>query len=207
MVVVVPDVDGSSALHAAYAGAYFGFELIDVVGVVDVDLASVTPCRVIQLRNAASAVELAPVFPANPPPPPKPPEPVGRRLAHALNAALSLELPPPSPPAGGVPPPPPNPPAGGVPPFPPGRAPVGAVTPCDLRQLTNAESEADDFVVVVVVDFDEDVEDVEALPHAASSTPATATPTIATEMERNFDRLKLESSDFPMAPSMKRKSG
>jgi hypothetical protein len=75
-----------------------------------------------------------------------------------------------------------------------------------LRQLTNAESEAVDFVVVVV-DFEDDVEEVEALPHAASSTPAKATPTIATEIERNFDRLNLESSFFPMAPSMKRKSG
>jgi hypothetical protein len=62
-------------------------------------------------------------------------------------------------------------------------------------------------VVVVVVDFDDDVDDVEALPHAASSTPANATPTIATEIVRNFDRLKLESSVFPMRPSMKRKSG
>jgi hypothetical protein len=62
-------------------------------------------------------------------------------------------------------------------------------------------------VVVVVVDFDDDVDDVEALPHAASSTPANATPTIATEIVRNFDRLKLVSSVFPMRPSMKRKSG
>jgi hypothetical protein len=179
----------------------------DVVGVVDVGFASVTPCRVMQLRNAANAVELAPVFP---PKPPKPPEPAGRRLAQALNAALSLELPP-NPPAGGVPPPP-NPPAGGVPPVPPaGRVPVGAVTPWDLRQLTNAVSEADDFVVVdvdfVVVDVVDFVdEEVEALPHAASNTPAKATPTIVTEIVRNFERLKLESI-FPMGASMKRESG
>jgi hypothetical protein len=76
-----------------------------------------------------------------------------------------------------------------------------------LRQLTNAESEAVDFVIVVVVDFVDDVDEVDALPHAARSTPAKATPTIATDTERSFDRLKLESLVFPMGPSMKRKSG
>jgi hypothetical protein len=151
-----------------------------------------------QLRNAANAVEPAPVFPPNPPPPN---EPAGRRLAQALNAALSLELPP-------------NPPAGGVPPVPPaGRVPVGAFTPWDLRQLTNAASEADDFlvvdvgfVVVDVEDFDDVDEGVEALPHAARRTPANATPTIVTEIERNFERLKLESF-FGMGASMRPESG
>jgi hypothetical protein len=175
---------------------------------VDDFFATVTPCRVMQLRNAANAVEPAPVFPPNPPPPN---EPAGRRLAQALNAALSLELPP-NPPAGGVPPP--KPPAGGVPPVPPaGRVPVGAFTPWDLRQLTNAASEADDFlvvdagfVVVDVEDFDDVDEGVEPLPHAARRTPANATPTIVTEIERNFERLKLESF-LGMGASMRRESG
>jgi hypothetical protein len=182
--------------------AYFGFDVGDALGVVapgvDDFFGSLTPCRVIQLRNAASAVELAPDFPANPPPPK---EPAGRRLAQALNAALAFGLDP-------------NPPAGGVPPAPPvGRAPVGALTPCALRQLANAALDAEvdfdaDLVVVVVVDFlVDDDEDVEALPHAASSTPATAIPRSATETVRNFGRLKLESLVFPMPTSMKSQPG
>jgi hypothetical protein len=177
----------------------------DVVGVVevpeDVDdfFVSVIPCSVMQLRNVANAVELAPDFPANPPPPPK--EPAGRRLAQSLNAAPALEFAPPAPP-------PPNPPAGGVPPPapPPGRPPVGAVTPCDLRQLVNAvlDAEDEDFVVVVVDFF---VDDGEELPHAASKRPATAMPTSVTETVRNFVRLTLASRVLPMATSMESESG
>jgi hypothetical protein len=192
---------------------YFGFDVGDVVG-VDVlvpdpvvgRFGSLTPCSVMQLRKAANAVELAPDFPANPPPPPK--EPAGRRLAQALNAALALGLDA-NPPAGGVPP---APPAGGAPPAPPvGRFPVGKLTPCDLRQLAKAALEADvdaDFVVVVVVDFfvDDDA-DGEALPQAASNTPATATPRSAIETVRNFGRVKLESLVFPMRTSMRSQPG
>jgi hypothetical protein len=208
--MVVVDVGvGKSALHAAYAVAYFGFDVTDVLGVeapgVEGFFVSVTPCRVMQLRNAANAGELAPDLPANPPPPK---EPAGRRLAQALNAALAFGF--------DANPPPPAPPAGGAPPVPPaGRVPVGALTPCDFRQLANAALDADfdvdvdvdvdDFVVVVVVFLVD--EDGEALPHAASNTPATATPTSATEIVRNFDRWKLKSLVFPMATSMKCDSG
>jgi len=77
-----------------------------------------------------------------------------------------------------------------------------------LRQLTNAESDApDDFVVVVVVFEFEDVEEVAALPQAARSEPAKATPTIPTEIVRNFDFLNKEAFSFPMGTSMKTKSG
>lgn len=205
--MVVVDVGvGSSDLHAAYAVLYFGFEVIEefAVGVPLVDdagfFAIVTPCSVMQLRNAASAVELAPVPPPKPPPapPPKPPnDPLGRRLAHALNAALDLEFVE-NPPAGGVPP------APGAPPAPPvGRLPVGAVTPCDFKQLINAALDAEDFVVedlvaedlvvVVVLPVDEAL-----LPHAANSTPATAMPSVVTTTERNFGRRRLGSLVFCM---------
>jgi hypothetical protein len=63
-------------------------------------------------------------------------------------------------------------------------------------------------VVVVAVDFFvDDDEDGEALPHAASNTPATAIPRNATETVRNFGRLKLESLVFPMRTSMNSQPG
>jgi hypothetical protein len=148
-----------------------------------------------QLRNAAKAVELAPVPPPAPPKPPK--DPFGRRLAHALNAALALEFVE-NPPAGGVPPPPKPPPAPPV-----GRLPVGALTPWDFKQLTKAALDAEDFVdddlvaedlvVVVVLPVDEAL-----LPHAANRTPATAMPSVATTTERYFGRRRLGSLVFCM---------
>jgi two-component system OmpR family response regulator len=146
-----------------------------------------------QLRNAANAVELAPdPPPAKPPPPPPPNEPAGRRLAHALNAALALGFDE-NPPAGGVPP------APGAPPAPPvGRLPVGALTPCDLRQLANAALDADVFVVDGLVVVVVPLEDEALLPQAASSTPATAIPSIATNAERCIGRRRLVSLVFCM---------
>ena len=180
---------------------YFGFDDTDVLGVVapevEDDFVAVTPCRVMQLRNAAKAVELAPDFPASPPPPK---EPAGRRLAHALNAALALGFEA-------------RPPEGGVPPPPVGRVPVGALTPCDFRQLMNAELDADvdvledEEAVVVDVDVVGADDDDDALPHAASSTPATAMVTTAIEMLRNFGGMELESLAFPMGTSMESNSG
>ena len=190
---------GNSALHAAYAVLYFGFDVIEELAVgappVDDFFAIVTPCSVMQFRNAANAVELAPDAPPKPPPPPN--EPAGRRLAHALNAALALEFEP-NPPAGGVPPGP------GVPPAPPvGRLPVGAVTPCDFRQLVNAALDAEDFdvedfaaagLVVDVVPLDDEA----LLPQAAKTTPARAMPRVATTAERYLGRRRLVSLVFCM---------
>jgi hypothetical protein len=154
-----------------------------------------------QFRNAANAVELAPDLPANPPPPK---EPAGRRLAQALKAALAFGF--------DANPPPPGPPAGGVPPAPKaGRVPVGTLTPWDFRQLANAALDAvfdvDEVEVVVVVFLADEDAAGEALPHAASNTPATATPRSAIDTVRNFDRVKLMSRVFRMATSMNGDSG
>jgi hypothetical protein len=76
--------------------------------------------------------------------------------------------------------------------------PVGAVTPCDFRQLVNAALDAEDFVVedlaaedlvVVVVP----PEDEALLPQAANTTPARAIPSVATTAERYFGRRRLDS--------------
>ena len=170
-VVGVLAVEGISDEHAANADLYFGVEvtaeLVDgAPPVVFVEM--VTPCSVMQLRKAASCVELAP----GPAPPPKP---AGRRLAQAWSAALALELPP-------------KPPAGGV----PVDVPVGLLplpkpepdTPCFFRHVVKAvlDDVDDDFVVVDVVFLVVVVgEDVAAPPpQAASTTPASAKPRIIT---------------------------
>jgi hypothetical protein len=192
-VVVVEVGVGRSDLHAAYAVLYFGFDVIDELAVgaplVDGFFAIVTPCSVMQFRNAANAVELAPDAPPKPPPPN---EPAGRRLAHALKAALALGFEP-KPPPGGVPP------APGAPPAPPvGRFPVGAVTPCDFRQLVNAALDAEDFdvadfaaegLVVDVVPLDDEA----LLPQAAKTTPARAMPSVTTTTDWYLGRRRLVS--------------
>lgn len=188
-----------SDLHAANAVLYFGLEVTDefAVGALPaVFFAMVTPCSVMQLRNAASCVELTPAPTPAPPPPPNP-EPAGRRLAQALNAALVLELPP-KPPAGRLPVAEPD----GFLPLPKPEP----VTPCCLRHVVKAVLDADEdddlgAVVVVVVDLVEvGGADVAAPPpHAASTTPERAIASTTSDAERCLPRRLSDSVPFVMA--------
>jgi hypothetical protein len=173
VVVVVLDVAGMSAWHAANAVLYFGLDVTEefAVGALPAVLfGRVTPWRVMQLRNAASCVDVAPEPPA--PAPPPNPEPAGRRLAHALNAARDFELPPaPNPPAGAPPVDDPD----GLLPLPKPKP----VTPCCLRHVVNAVLDADDddfvgVVVVVVLDVAGGADVSAPPPQAANTTPARA---------------------------------
>jgi hypothetical protein len=201
VVVVEVPVVGRSDEQAAIAVLYFGFEVIDEFAdgaLPAVFVGIVTPCKVMQLRNAASCVELAP----EPPPPPKP-EPAGRKLAQAWNAARDFEFPPPKPPAGG---PPVDDPEGLLPlPKP------EPVTPCCLRHVVNAVLDDVDFVGVagfVVVVFLVDVEDADVAappPHAASTTPARAKASTTAGTVRCLPRRLSESVRFVMGTVWKAK--
>jgi hypothetical protein len=197
VVVVVLPADGMSDEHAASAVLYFGLEVTELFAdgaLPAVFVGTVTPCNVMQLRNAASWVELAP--PA--PPPPPNPEPAGRRLAQALNAALVLELPP-------------KPPAGRVPVDPVGFLPLPKpepVTPCCFRQVVKAVLDADDdedgVVVVVVFLVEVAGADVAAPPpQAASTTPARAKPSTTAGTERYLPRRFSWSVRFVMETVLK----
>ena len=89
-------------------------------------------------------------------------------------------------------------PVGGAP-----RPPVGAVTPCFFRQLSNAavDDEVDDVVGVVVDDVVGVVvvavdDEAAAAPQAASTTPERATARSTTGKERYRERGLLESVVF-----------
>jgi hypothetical protein len=170
--VVVLDVEGMSDWHAANAVLYFGLDVTEEFAdgaLPAVFFGKVTPCSVMQLRNAASCVDVAPAPPA---PPPPNPEPAGRKLAHAWNAARDFELPPaPNPPAGAPPVDDPD----GLLPLPKPEP----VTPCCLRHVVNAVLDADeeDFagvVVVVVLDVVGGADVAAPPPQAANTTPARA---------------------------------
>jgi hypothetical protein len=140
-------------------------------------LARVTWLSVMQLRNAANAVDDP--FGGVPAPLPNC-EPAGRSLEHAFNAFWNFPplLKPP-----GAPPPEGNVPVGAPPVGGPPAPGNDVFTPCFLRQLSNFFSDFlfNPFVVVVVVLDDADA----ALPPTTSPPPDTARASITASAEQN----------------------
>lgn len=178
---------GSSDEHAEYAFLYFELEV--GVTVDDDDLApydpfaSVTWCSVMQLRNAANAVD---PFGGDPVPPPNC-EPAGSRREHALMAFWNF-LPTLKPP--GAPPPEGNVPDGAPPGGPPEPG-SEILTPCFLRHFSNF------LRVFLVVAFVAELDDADAaLPPTTSPPPESATTSTTASTEQNRTRTRRGPCDL-----------